>query len=508
MLQNSAPEPTSTTPRLVIRLNGVVHSLVPLPERFCNPNSDVNTIEATKNTTNTITGVESNSNSDDNGNEEEEDGLLDEVDREYDRGGSVDAEDGPDWMFEADEVTSKDPNYVFCPAPHRKQLLHLFTKHFCQHPLFAERDGKWTKDKIRLEAVHDMYRFCYTRGLREVWGYMWECWYSPKMWCLWARSTSPYISRLRTTMNVENFWRQLKHDYLYRIARPRLDHLVWVLIHKVTPAYIARAEILNDSHRLGRPKQLTTYQKYFKASWKKLSESHISDKVYETNIKDWTCTCGRQKYDRHHLCKHLVKAVAPPSKRFWREVVRRRTLPIYRHSELRTKDGMQLEELASDDGTTDGDDHIWSGDRDILKGGGGWRDLEQQASQPPSVLGKRAHHGQDGHFGDDQGSTQGQTKRARTSEVIDLTQSSPAPEDAKVVEMLVDHQSSSPIDYGSGDEHDVSPAIDMSVSSELTMFQFSNRLICIRKSSSEKLMLLKRQHKCCAARSHTGTMFG
>lgn len=112
--------------------------------------------------------------------------MLNEVDWEYERGGSVDAEDGPDWMFEADEVTSKDPSYIFCPAPHRKQLLHLFTKHFCQHPLFAECDGKWTKEKIHWEAVHDMYNFCYTHGLCEVWGYMWACWYSPKMWHLWT----------------------------------------------------------------------------------------------------------------------------------------------------------------------------------------------------------------------------------------------------------------------------------------------------------------------------------
>ena len=151
---------------------------------------------------------------------------------------------------------------------------------------------------------------------------MWASWYAPKMWCLWARSTSPYISRLRTTMNVENFWRQLKHDHLHHVAQPRLDHLVWILIYKVTPAYFAWAEILHDSHRLGHLKQLTTYQKYFKSSWKKLLARNISDKDYGTCIEDWTCKCGRQKYDRHHLCKHLVHAVGLPPLQFWREVIR------------------------------------------------------------------------------------------------------------------------------------------------------------------------------------------
>jgi len=193
-------------------------------------------------------------------------------------------------MFEADEVTSKDPSYIFCPAPHRKQLLHLFTKHFCQHPLFAECDGKWTKEKIHWEAVHDMYNFCYTHGLCEVWGYMWACWYSPKMWHLWTWSIPPYISCLWTTMNVKNFWWQLKHDYIFHIAWPHLDHLVWVLIYKVTPTYITQVEILNDSHRLGQTKSLTTYQKYFKASWKKLLErSHLDE------VNSWS-----QTWQRHH----------------------------------------------------------------------------------------------------------------------------------------------------------------------------------------------------------------
>ncbi|KAJ7583748.1 hypothetical protein C8J56DRAFT_1054275 [Mycena floridula] len=46
-------------------------------------------------------------------------------------------------------ILSKDKSYVFCPAPHRKQLLRLFTKHFCQHTLFLERDGRRTAEQIR-----------------------------------------------------------------------------------------------------------------------------------------------------------------------------------------------------------------------------------------------------------------------------------------------------------------------------------------------------------------------
>ncbi|KAJ7764471.1 hypothetical protein B0H14DRAFT_2403339 [Mycena olivaceomarginata] len=152
-----------------------------------------------------------------------------------------DSEDGPDWLFEEGEKTSADPLYVFCPAPHRKQILRLFTRHFCQHLLFPTENGSKSASDIRREAVHEMYTFCHIRGLREVWGYLWTSWYTPNMWKLWARSTSPLLSCLRTTMNIENFWKQLKHGFLHNHVRPRLDQLIWILITQVTPAYLARA---------------------------------------------------------------------------------------------------------------------------------------------------------------------------------------------------------------------------------------------------------------------------
>ncbi|CAA7270392.1 unnamed protein product [Cyclocybe aegerita] len=57
-----------------------------------------------------------------------------------------------------------------------------------------------------------------------------------------------YILRLRTTMSVENFWKQLKHNFIPTTTHPRLDHLVWILIYRVTPAYIARMDTLNDNY--------------------------------------------------------------------------------------------------------------------------------------------------------------------------------------------------------------------------------------------------------------------
>ncbi|KAI0042580.1 hypothetical protein FA95DRAFT_1456218, partial [Auriscalpium vulgare] len=217
-----------------------------------------------------------------------------------------------------------------------------------------------------------MYHFCHLRGLREVWGYLWTQWYAPNQWKLWARSTSPRISRLRTTMNVENFWKQLKHDFLHNLLRPRLDHLVWILKTQVTAAYFVRADVLEDSHRLGRSKALTTYQTYFKRAWRELSRKPIQRDltrtfVYQTDVLSWTCNCGSQKFNTHHLCKHLVQAVPEPSTRFWRQVIRRRTTPIYRHPELHAVSAAAYAD-PNDGSITDGDDHVWLGDAAVLGG--------------------------------------------------------------------------------------------------------------------------------------------
>jgi hypothetical protein len=195
-------------------------------------------------------------------------------------------------------------------------------------------------------------------------------------------------------MNAENFFKQFKGNYLHNLHHPRLDHTVYILIYDVTPDAITRAEILEDDYRLGRARPLSTYQKYFKSGWKKHVKKAVSAKEYHTDVKNFTCNCGQQKYDRHHLCKHLCQAIAEPSIAFWTQIYRRRVVPIYRHPEIMQKgaDGPPSKAIAfiePDDGgsVTDGDDHVWSGDKTVLAGGGGWRELEARKSR---LLGKRS----------------------------------------------------------------------------------------------------------------------
>jgi hypothetical protein len=112
-------------------------------------------------------------------------------------------------------------------------------------------------------------------------------------------------------MGTENFWKQLKHNHLHHMLQPHLDLCIWILITKVTPEYIARAEVLEDTHHLGRSKPLSTYQKYFKSSWRQLVDRSVSRNIYVIDVTMWMCNCGQHKYHSQHFWKHLVQSVQP-----------------------------------------------------------------------------------------------------------------------------------------------------------------------------------------------------
>jgi hypothetical protein len=59
-------------------------------------------------------------------------------------------------------------------------------------------------DEIHQGAVRDMYEFCFQNDLAQVWAYMWNRWYTPKQWCLWAQAACEAIPQLKTTMIVES----------------------------------------------------------------------------------------------------------------------------------------------------------------------------------------------------------------------------------------------------------------------------------------------------------------
>ncbi|RPD61298.1 hypothetical protein L227DRAFT_466509, partial [Lentinus tigrinus ALCF2SS1-6] len=128
-------------------------------------------------------------------------------------------------------------DYQFCPLPHRLPILRLFAKHASQHPLLPERHGETrTSENIWHDAVAEMYHHCRANNLCEVWAYLWNSWYSPSRWGLWARAAYPTsIPCKRTTMMVEALWRNLKRLVLHLYNRPPIDLAVYAIITKAIP---------------------------------------------------------------------------------------------------------------------------------------------------------------------------------------------------------------------------------------------------------------------------------
>ncbi|KAF8224828.1 hypothetical protein L208DRAFT_1509329, partial [Tricholoma matsutake] len=88
------------------------------------------------------------------------------------------------------KVTKRDLP-IFCPKEHRATIIEKFRIHLHQHPQIPFNDENktcLTSQEIYRGAAKDMYDFCFQRDLGQVWAYLWNHWYMPKQWKLWAHS--------------------------------------------------------------------------------------------------------------------------------------------------------------------------------------------------------------------------------------------------------------------------------------------------------------------------------
>ncbi|KLO07967.1 hypothetical protein SCHPADRAFT_807249, partial [Schizopora paradoxa] len=224
-----------------------------------------------------------------------------------------------------------------------------FRRHLCMHPLIpVDDEGTCLSAKeIQQAAVEDMYQYCYKNDLSQAWAYLWNRWYCPKMWPLWARSASPIIARLRTTMLVESLWKDLKRRHLRNFNRPRLDLVTHIVITNLLPGVLNKLDYILDRRRDGRAKPLNSWQKAFKRDWEDMGRTDEHRRVewelqvlkkkqtatahnkkdraqelawiredeqrqrgtYYTNIDDWACSCPSFLLSRFLLCKHIVREV-------------------------------------------------------------------------------------------------------------------------------------------------------------------------------------------------------
>jgi hypothetical protein len=220
----------------------------------------------------------------------------------------------------------------------RDTVLEIFSRHYNAHPLIPDHNGTYrSAEAIHRECITEMYSWCRARNYFRLWAYLYVNWYKPEQWELWARSANAReIPVLKTTMIVESHWRKIKHDYLHRFNRPRIDLVVWVLTSRVIPNGLDRMEaIRNGDYR----KATASWRKTFKKQWKQLQGREIEPQSihrYHTNPAMWTCACDAFLLSRFLICKHIVHcygSITDPIK-FFSGLRRQRSSPFWVDKQL------------------------------------------------------------------------------------------------------------------------------------------------------------------------------
>ncbi|KIM22676.1 hypothetical protein M408DRAFT_78720 [Serendipita vermifera MAFF 305830] len=90
----------------------------------------------------------------------------------------------------------------------------------------------------------------------------------------------------------------------------------------------------------GRHRQLPAWCKAFKREWRRCEVATIDDPegvvhAYNPLPYRWVCGCRAFVKSRFLICKHLVQMVHRVPTKFFRQVSRERSFPIWRHPDLR-----------------------------------------------------------------------------------------------------------------------------------------------------------------------------
>ncbi|KAI5477258.1 hypothetical protein MNV49_006554 [Pseudohyphozyma bogoriensis] len=107
-------------------------------------------------------------------------------------------------------------------------------RHHKYHSLIPIKNlGYLPPQTIYRACAREAYTFCFERNLRYLWAYLWEHWYRPARWMLWARSAYHKVPKWATNMAIESQWRVLKRDKLTMGRRVALPLLVRVISEKM-----------------------------------------------------------------------------------------------------------------------------------------------------------------------------------------------------------------------------------------------------------------------------------
>jgi hypothetical protein len=218
----------------------------------------------------------------------------------------------------------------------RDTVLGIFCRHFNLHPLIPDVNRTYKPSRtLHRECAAEMYTWCKARGYYRLWAYLYINWYCEEQWKLWARAADPAeIPVVKTTMIAESHWRTLKHDYLHRFNRPRVDLVVWILTSRVLPDAVHRmTAISRGQFRIFKGR----WREAFKKQWRKESCKAVDPeklKEYHTNPVNWVCACKSFLHSRFLLCKHIVHCFESPGPEFFETVRRQTTYPFWKDERL------------------------------------------------------------------------------------------------------------------------------------------------------------------------------
>ena len=218
----------------------------------------------------------------------------------------------------------------------RNVVLEMFSRHFNDHSLIPDRSGVFRpKESIYWQSVSEAYQWCRQRNYPNLWAYLYVNWYKPSSWKQWARAANASeIPTLKTTMIVESHWRKLKHDYLHRFNRHRIDLVFYILLTRVIPDAVIKLDNLLGAAVRSTP---ASWRKQFKSTWRKHEKQHVHESAmaqYHTDPIAGVCACPSFLQSRFLLCKHIVNCFLPPrvgegSAIFFNGIKRQRSSPFW-----------------------------------------------------------------------------------------------------------------------------------------------------------------------------------
>ncbi|PBK89865.1 hypothetical protein ARMGADRAFT_935150, partial [Armillaria gallica] len=139
-------------------------------------------------------------------------------------------------------------------------------KHLHQHPNIPLNDAEETRltpNEIYHGTVKEMYDYCFEHDLSQTWAYLWNQWYTPIQWVLWARAECSVIPHLKMTMIVESLWWQLKWHNLSQFNHPQLNLVTHVVLKFLLSHIQQILALIKGHHCEERPQALSWWQANF-----------------------------------------------------------------------------------------------------------------------------------------------------------------------------------------------------------------------------------------------------